>query len=121
MPADDNEAVGYRRPPKRTQWKKGQSGNPGKVRSKSPKKLWQIIESVLATEVAISENGKQRSGTVYEGIVLQLWMKAVSGSRPAFRVFRSYEAFSKTLPDFYVRKKEDEAKLAEMYERSFEP
>jgi hypothetical protein len=109
--------VGYLRPPKKYRWKKGQSGNSQKVRGNNTKKIWKIVEEVLGRELAISENGKKRSGTVLEAILLQLMMRSTAGSKRAFRVFRKYEAFAKTKPDRYVPKPEGQAEAEEEYRK----
>lgn len=38
-PSEEYE-VGYGRPPKQTRWRKGQSGNPNRIRKRLPSRLW---------------------------------------------------------------------------------
>jgi hypothetical protein len=114
---EKEESVGYRRPPKSSQWKKGQSGNPRKVRGSNSKKIWQMVEDVFAMEVAISENGLGRPGTVFEAVSLHLWMQATSRNKRALRALRKYEAFAKTKPDFRVVSADNCAEAAERYAR----
>jgi hypothetical protein len=107
--------VGYRRPPKSYQWKKGQSGNPRKIRGNTSKQIWQIVEDVLAMNIAITEGGVKRSGTLFEAITLQLWMKTTAGSKRALNVLRKYEAFAKAKPSTRVAAPLDTDAAAEEY------
>jgi Family of unknown function (DUF5681) len=52
-------AIGYGKPPRHTQFKRGQSGNP-KGRAKGSKNLATLIMSVLNERVIITENGRRR-------------------------------------------------------------
>ena len=54
--SDDYE-VGYKRPPKRTRWKKGESGNRNRRRSRRPLRLIEVIDKLLLTPVTVTENG----------------------------------------------------------------
>ena len=101
MTADgDGYKVGYRRPPKRSRWKKGQSGNPRGRRRHTHIPLYKIIETALAEKVSSRESGKRRRRTVFEVILLRLWLKAGEGDARAFRILSKYMAFAKTRPVF---------------------
>ena len=63
----DNYEVGYKKPPKETQFKKGQSGNPsGRKKKPIPKSLHEAIVLELADVVTIRENGKTVKILKYE-------------------------------------------------------
>lgn len=63
----DNYEVGYKKPPKETQFKKGQSGNPsGRKKKPIPKSLHEAIILELAETVTIRENGKTIKMPKYE-------------------------------------------------------
>lgn len=63
----DNYEVGYKKPPKETQFKKGQSGNPsGRKKKPIPKSLREAIILELAESVTIKENGKAVKMPKYE-------------------------------------------------------
>jgi hypothetical protein len=92
--SDDYE-VGYRRPPKRTQWKKGQSGNPGRRRARRAATTAEIIEKLLLAPIDIIESGDARQATVMEAIIRQLWKKAVDGDPRAVDVLLKYQELAK--------------------------
>jgi hypothetical protein len=71
-------AVGFGKPPQRTRFCKGQSGNP-KGRPRGAKNLATLMEKVLKEPVVISENGKRRRITKREALIKQLVNKAIAG------------------------------------------
>ncbi|HMF05875.1 MAG TPA: DUF5681 domain-containing protein [Methylocella sp.] len=86
--------VGYCRPPKRTQWQKGQCGNPKRIRKQNPKPIVDMIDEFFAGEIDIVEQGVPRRVSALEAIVLQLWRHAVAGSKRATNVLLQYQAFA---------------------------
>jgi hypothetical protein len=80
MPDDAvaNYAVGYGRPPRDTQFKRGQSGNP-KGRVKGSKNLATVVLAAVNELVTVNENGRRRKITKLEAITKQLTNKAASG------------------------------------------
>ncbi len=80
MADEDNPeyAVGFGKPPRRTRFCKGQSGNP-KGRPRGAKNLATLMEKVLKEPVVISENGKRRRITKREALIKQLVNKAIAG------------------------------------------
>jgi hypothetical protein len=86
--------VGYCRPPKRTQWRKGQCGNPNRVRKQTPKPIVELIDDFFASKIDIVEQGVSRRISALEAIVLQLWRHAVAGSKRATNVLLQYQAFA---------------------------
>ena len=98
----NNEMVGRGRPPKRTQWKKGQSGNPtgpkkGMTKSKQD---WQIIEEEFGTCVPGPDGA--RPLTKFAIILLQLQKGQAEGTKKAWRVHRRYERFAKENPEIQI-------------------
>jgi hypothetical protein len=79
--------VGYRRPPKATQWPKGQSANPGGRSSPRSISATEIIDKMLLTMVKITMNGESKRVAVLEVILEQLWNKGIVGDRRARAVF----------------------------------
>ena len=86
--------VGYCRPPKRTQWQKGQCGNPKRIRKQTPKPVVDMIDEFFAGEIDIVEQGISRRVSNFEAIVLQLWIKAMAGKKRATNVLLQYQAFA---------------------------
>lgn len=74
--------VGYRRPPKTTQFKKGESGNP-KGRPKGSRSLQTILVEELKSSVTIHENGRSKTVKKGEVIVKQMVNKAMAGDHKA--------------------------------------
>ncbi|RYH07049.1 DUF5681 domain-containing protein [Tropicimonas sp. IMCC6043] len=80
-PGKDYE-VGYGRPPKHTQFKKGQSGNP-KGRPKGSKNVDTMLRETLLRPVVITENGKRRKITALEAFFRQTLKSALEGDARA--------------------------------------
>src|ERR1700722_9316293 len=74
--------IGRGRPPKATQWKKGQSANPGGLSSRSVD-VAETIDKLLLTPVKVTVNGVSKRVAVLKVILEQLWNKGVEGDRRA--------------------------------------
>jgi len=85
--------VGYKRPPKDTQWKKGQCGNPEHWRKRAPRGAIALIDEVWQEPISIVEKGERRRVTVFEAILSQLMFKELSGDRRAAAVRLKYQEF----------------------------
>jgi hypothetical protein len=77
--------VGYCNPPKRTRFKKGQSGNP-QGRPKGALNMVTVLERTLRERVVINENGKRKTITKLEAAFKQLSNKAASGELKALQL-----------------------------------
>jgi hypothetical protein len=77
---EDNEdfPVGFGKPPKGSQFKKGESGNP-KGRPKGSQNLATLFEKTIRQKVTITENGRVRVVTKAEAMFLQMVNKAAKG------------------------------------------
>jgi Family of unknown function (DUF5681) len=73
---------GYGRPPEHTRFKPGASGNP-KGRPKQSKNLKSIIQQALTSTVTVRENGRLRSVSKIEGVVLSQLERALKGNEKA--------------------------------------
>jgi len=70
--------VGYCKPPRHAQWKKGQSGNPG-GRARKPPNLGALVSALLAKRVVV-RNGKTTARmTRLEHLLHRLLEKAIAG------------------------------------------
>ena len=87
---ESNYEVGFQRPPRHTQFRKGTSGNP-KGRPREAKNLAAVLEEALAEKVAIVENGRRRKITKRSAMIKQLVNKAASGDLRASRQLTDLE------------------------------
>jgi hypothetical protein len=77
--------VGYRNPPERTRFKKGQSGNP-RGRPKGTLNMATVLERTLREKVVLNENGRRKTVTKLEAAIKQLTNKAASGELKALQL-----------------------------------
>ena len=75
-------AIGYRRPPKRTQFRKGQSGNP-KGRMRGRRNLKTVLAEQLGRTLKANLDGRPRKITQVEAIVLSMVTSAIKGDARA--------------------------------------
>lgn len=101
---DRDDEVGYGRPPRSGQFRKGQSGNP-KGRPKATKNVSTMLEEVFFRKIQITENGRRREVTMVEAILRQLVNGAVKGE------MRHIDRVLKLLP--YVQEARDAILAAE--------
>lgn len=80
--AEKEYEVGYRRPPKRTQFKKGESGNP-KGRPKGARGLEKVVMEELKAKITVNENGRSKRVRKVEAIAKQMVNKAMTGDPKA--------------------------------------
>lgn len=79
MPEDGNTyLVGYRKPPKHTQFRKGQSGN---LRGRRKRKIniGTLLSEELRRQLAFNENGRRSSDCKLSLMIKQVVNKAVAG------------------------------------------
>ncbi|QFT47414.1 hypothetical protein FIU97_12590 [Roseivivax sp. THAF40] len=75
---DGDYEIGYGRPPKATQFQKGQSGNP-KGRPRTAKNVGSMLEETFFRKIPITENGSRLELTLIEAILRQLANGAAKG------------------------------------------
>jgi hypothetical protein len=85
-PPDD--AVGYGRPPKATQFKKGQSGNP-KGRPKGSRPVGAVLQEILGQRIAVTENGRTRRLPALEVMLRRLANDAMRSEPVALKLMLS--------------------------------
>lgn len=78
----DEYNIGYRKPPKATQFKPGQSGN-RKGRPKGARNAHTLLNEALQETVMITENGKKRKVSKLEIIFRQMVNAAAKGDARA--------------------------------------
>lgn len=74
--------IGYKKPPKQHQFKKGQSGNP-KGRKANEKNTMSILNQELNETVTITEGGRSQTLTKREAMLKHMVNKGVSGDLKA--------------------------------------
>lgn len=82
---DADYEVGYKKPPSRTQFKPGRSGNP-KGRPKNARGLKTDLRAELITKMKIRMNGEDVSGTKQQLMLRTLSARAASGDVQATRI-----------------------------------
>jgi hypothetical protein len=91
--------VGYRRPPRHSRFKPGQSGNP-KGRPKGSKSLKTLLEGALSSSVTITENGILKKVALQELLFKAMIGKAVKGdTRSTALLVKLMEQFGLSKPD----------------------
>ena len=87
--------VGYGKPPKHSQFKKGKSGNP-RGRPKGSKNLTTLIKRELDSRITVEQNGKKRKIRRKEALVKSLVNDALRGKdRPREKIFDFVERAEK--------------------------
>jgi hypothetical protein len=79
---DPQYPVGYKNPPRHTQFKRGMSGN-AKGRPKGAKNFATVIEEELRTRIEVTENGKRKRISKREAIAKQTVNRAAAGDPKA--------------------------------------
>jgi hypothetical protein len=91
----DEHQDGQRQPPHATRWKKGQTGNPRRIRRKEIETAAEMIDRLLSVGLRISVNGETQQATTLSAIMYALYQKAITGNMHAKRVLLKYDEFAK--------------------------
>jgi Family of unknown function (DUF5681) len=82
--------VGFGKPPKERQFRKGQSGNP-KGRPRGSRNASTLLDELLKERVVVSENGRRREMTKLEAILKQLVNRAAQGDHRATQLLLAHQ------------------------------
>lgn len=85
MSQDDDYDVGYRKPPKSSRWRKGQSGNRS-GRQKGVRNLKTELTEELGEIINIKEQGLARTVTKQRALIKAMTAKAVQGDTRAANI-----------------------------------
>jgi hypothetical protein len=110
-----DKPIGYGHPPVHSQFKKGQSGNPG-GRKNGSRNFKTILAAVMESEIELSDKGKKRSVPLMEALLLQLAQCGLKGDWKAIEsLFDRYErhALDRTEPDRELP--EDDAEMLDQF------
>ncbi|RYE30274.1 MAG: hypothetical protein EOP23_19505 [Hyphomicrobiales bacterium] len=84
-------AVGYKRPPQHSRFRKGQSGNPSGRRKAAPVlDVMSLFEDVLAERIMVTRKGRSQAVTKLEVIIRQTIDGAMKGDASAKRDLFKY-------------------------------
>jgi Family of unknown function (DUF5681) len=78
MASERNYEVGFGKPPRKTRFERGKSGNPG-GRVKGSKNVSKLLLEALGEPVVVNENGERKRITKGEAMIKQLVNKGASG------------------------------------------
>lgn len=95
-PEPGQDVVGYGRPPRHSQFKAGQSGNP-KGRPRGKRNMSSLLGDVLAQPVTVTANGKRKRVSSETAMLLRLREKALGGDIRALNMLLSLRAIH--IPD----------------------
>jgi Family of unknown function (DUF5681) len=87
MPSDDRSeyAMGYKKPPHHTRFKKGRSGNP-RGRLSGSKNMGTLLRDALNEPIVVTENGGRRKITKREAIIKQLVNQSATADWRAIKI-----------------------------------
>lgn len=98
--ADEHDyEIGFQKPPKHSQWKSGQSGNP-KGRPKKIKDFEKLLDIELSKSFRITECGQQVTLTKREVILKSLVNNALKGEYRAVKILLPFIAKQETVEGF---------------------
>ena len=86
---DPSYKTGYKKPPRRSQFKKGSSGNPS-GRPKARNDFVSALVLVLQQKITAEQNGRKCKLSKLQAIVIRLMNRAVKGDIGAIKLLSRY-------------------------------
>jgi hypothetical protein len=99
MPDQNSYEIGYMKPPKKTQWKPGQSGNPN-GRPKKIKDFEKLLDIELSKEITITEGGQEVRMSKREVLLKSLINDALKGDLRATKMVLPFMVNQQSVPGF---------------------
>jgi len=93
----DNSAIGYKRPPQHTRFKKGQSGNPSGKRKSKPVHQENDREAVLSQQLTMTLQGKRVTVTARRALYQKLLAMALNENLRAMALLLKLDAQNENL------------------------
>jgi hypothetical protein len=94
--SSEDEQVGYKRPPRNTQFKPGQSGNPtGK--NKGARNIATELQDILSEQVTFAENGTLKTMSKQRALASALVSAAIDGDLRATAIVLSHLTRDRTV------------------------
>jgi hypothetical protein len=116
----DDDDIGYRKPPKRTRFAKGTSGNP-RGRPRGARNLKTDLIEELENRIRVTEGGKRRTLTKQQALLKRIIAEALSGDHKAAALLLSlktqYERADGVDPEGAPTSEEDRRILERYLER----
>lgn len=106
---DNDYEVGYGKPPKHTQFKPGQSGNP-RGRPKKTKNVDALLERELDGILAVQEGGQAKRMTKREAIIKQVVNMAIKGYAKPLQLILAHLEKTRE-PEPFIPSAEDDAEI----------
>jgi|SRR5580692_8857350 hypothetical protein len=115
MRDDEKAGVGFKKTPRHTRFRKGQSGNP-KGRPKGRKNYRTRFLEIIDEKVTVNENGRRRKLPKFDVAVRQATNQAVTGDPRGMKMLLElYRQFVRDSDDekqvFHITMDEDELKF----------
>ncbi len=111
-------AVGYRKPPKKHQFKPGKSGNP-KGRPRGAKNEATLLQEMLGQKVEIREGNRTRKVSTLEALLLRCRNDALKGDHKALSfLLNRYGTIVGPEPDSDDPLDQDDQEIVEAFTRS---
>ncbi|WP_425419050.1 DUF5681 domain-containing protein [Oricola indica] len=113
---ENNEDIGYKKPPKTTRWKKGQSGNP-RGRKKKPRDANGLLKLELEKVITIRDGGEDVRITKKEALITSLVNDGIKGNAKAREMMmRLLDVDS--VPEPFIANDNDQALLDEFLKQN---
>jgi uncharacterized protein DUF5681 len=111
MSEPEDHEVGYKKPPKATQWKPGYSGNP-KGRPKKTKDFERLLDQELSQPIRITDGEQVLSMTKREVLIKSIVNAALKGDRSSQKIVFSFMKTQLAIEAFEPDATDREALLA---------